>query len=294
MRNTFVNTLEEMRSHDDRIKLLVGDLGFSVIEAFQEKFPKSFYNIGVAEQNMIGIAAGMASEGLTPFCYSIANFPIFRPAEFIRNLVDYHSLNVSIVSVGGGMAYGNLGYTHHAVQDFSFVNSLMNFTTIAPADPSQVRLLLNFAHNNITSPKYYRLNRNNEKWLEWIENRQHTLPFYSNVTIKTEHRSAIITTGSAGMFVERFLSASTKRGLFPELHLNLPIWGKKYLKEIIEILSLYDEIVVFEDHIKSGGFGNFLKDLGVTCNIRNLSLIESYVGEVGTQEYFMEKYIEDL
>lgn len=294
MRNTFVNTLQEIRSSDDRLKLLVGDLGFSVVERFIEEFPDSFFNIGVAEQNMIGIAAGMASEGLIPFCYSIANFPVFRPAEFIRNLVDYHNLNVSVVTVGGGLAYGNLGYTHHAIQDLSFINSLMNFTIIAPADPSQVSQTLKFSYENITSPKYYRLNRNNEQHIEWLKNTQGALPYFSNLKIKAKQHSAIVTTGSAGMFVERFLSTSPKRNQFPDLHINMPIWGKKFKTEIFEILSAFDEVTIFEDHVKSGGFGNYLRDLDLETHLASFSLVENYVGQVGDQDYFMEKFIEDL
>src|SRR5947208_16901085 len=116
MRTTFINQLIEEAKKDKNIFLIVGDLGFSVVEPFAKEFPDRFLNAGVAEQNMTGVAAGLASEGYHVFTYSIANFPTFRCLEQIRNDICYHRLPVTVVSVGAGMAYGNLGYSHHAVQ----------------------------------------------------------------------------------------------------------------------------------------------------------------------------------
>src|SRR3990172_4151255 len=116
MRQAFIRALMEMAEKDDRIHLVVGDLGFSVVEPFMERFPTRYLNVGVAEQNMTGIAAGMALCGKVVFTYSIANFPTLRCLEQIRNDVCYHNADVKIVSVGGGLAYGAMGMTHHATQ----------------------------------------------------------------------------------------------------------------------------------------------------------------------------------
>lgn len=121
MRNAFIDELVSFATESDRVALIVGDLGYSVVEPFADRFPDRFINAGVAEQNMMGLAAGMASEGYHFFVYSIANFPTFRCAEQIRNDVDYHKLPVTVVSVGGGLAYGNMGYSHHAVQDYGLM-----------------------------------------------------------------------------------------------------------------------------------------------------------------------------
>ena len=109
MRNAFIHELVELAVVHDHIALVVGDLGYSVVEPFADRFPDRFVNAGVAEQNMTGLAAGMASEGYHVFTYSIANFPTFRCAEQIRNDVDHHKLPVTVVAVGGGLAYGALG-----------------------------------------------------------------------------------------------------------------------------------------------------------------------------------------
>lgn len=291
MRNTFISELERLREMDKKIHLLVGDLGFSVVESFQEKYSDSFHNIGVAEQNMIGIAAGMASEGLKPYCYSIANFPIFRPAEFIRNLIDYHNLNVCITAVGGGLAYGNLGYSHHAVQDFCFINSLRNFTTIAPADPTQVSALMPFINQKNSGPKYLRLNRNGEASLELRYCECRGLPYY--VSNNKNGCSALVTTGIAGLFVEHYLKRNVVSKKFPEYHISFPIWGNQYKLEILEILSRFDEVFIFEDHILHGGFSNWIQNLGYSKKINKYSLVERYVGQVGTQAYFMEKFLSE-
>ena len=118
MRDTFIEYLTELAENNKNIFLLVGDVGYNVVEKFQKKFPDRYLNVGVAEQNMTGIAAGLATEGYHVFTYSIANFPTFRCAEQIRNDIDYHNLPVTVVAVGGGVAYGNLGYSHHAIQDY--------------------------------------------------------------------------------------------------------------------------------------------------------------------------------
>ena len=117
MRTAFVDSLlAEARERAD-IMLLTGDLGFSVLERFRDALPNQYLNVGVAEQNMTGIAAGLADIGRTVFTYSIANFPTLRCLEQIRNDVCYHHANVKIVAVGGGYAYGAQGYTHHAIED---------------------------------------------------------------------------------------------------------------------------------------------------------------------------------
>lgn len=140
MRNTFVEALIEEAARDERVWLLCGDLGFSVLEEFRTRFPDRFLNVGVAEQNMTGIAAGLAMRGNVVFTYSIANFPIMRCLEQIRNDVCYHDLSVKVVAVGGGLAYGPLGYSHHAVEDLAVMRALPGMTVVAPGDPVETRL----------------------------------------------------------------------------------------------------------------------------------------------------------
>jgi transketolase len=139
MRTTFIQELIAQARKNPKIFLVVGDLGYSVIEPFAQEFPERFLNAGVAEQNMTGVAAGLASEGFHVFTYSIANFPTLRCLEQIRNDICYHNFPVTIVSVGAGMAYGNLGYSHHSVQDLAIMRTLPNLTLLSPADPGRQR-----------------------------------------------------------------------------------------------------------------------------------------------------------
>lgn len=140
MRTAFIETLTELAEQDERIWLLTGDLGYSVLEKFAERFPGRYVNVGVAEQNMTGVAAGLAMCGKVVFTYSIANFPTLRCLEQIRNDVCYHNVNVKVVAVGGGLAYGPLGYTHHAVEDLAVMRALPNMAVVAPGDPLETRL----------------------------------------------------------------------------------------------------------------------------------------------------------
>ena len=135
MRSAFLRTIEELAAADPRINLIVGDLGFTVVEPFAKRFPNQFLNAGVAEQNMTGLAVGMALSGKIVFTYSIANFPTLRCLEQIRNDGCYHKADIKIVSVGGGLAYGALGSSHQATEDLAILRSLPGMTVVAPGDP---------------------------------------------------------------------------------------------------------------------------------------------------------------
>lgn len=161
MRTAFIETLCELAARDETIWLLTGDVGYSVLERFAEKFPKRYVNVGVAEQNMLGIAAGLALSGKRVFTYTIANFATLRCLEQIRNDVCYHNLNVTIVAVGGGVAYGTAGYTHHAIEDLAIMQTLPNMTVLAPGDAVETRLAVQ-ALACWHGPCYLRIGKGNE------------------------------------------------------------------------------------------------------------------------------------
>ena len=164
MRNKFIDYLIKRNRKYKDTYLLVGDLGYGLVEKFKDNFPELYINVGIAEQNMASIAAGISSEGFTVFCYSIANFNTFRCAEQIRNDIDYHQFPVCTVSVGGGLAYGNLGYSHHAIQDYALMRSFPNTTIFSPADPLETKLCLDLIYK-LKSPSYLRLHKANEEIL---------------------------------------------------------------------------------------------------------------------------------
>ena len=161
MRNAFIDTLIAAAEKNPNIWLLSGDLGFSVLEPFAARFADRFVNVGVAEQNMAGMAAGIALSGKTVFIYSIGNFPTFRCLEQLRNDVCHHAADVKVVAVGGGYAYGSQGYTHHAIEDVAIMSALPGIEVFAPCDPAETRA----ATQRIAAsgkPSYLRLSRAGE------------------------------------------------------------------------------------------------------------------------------------
>ena len=164
MRNRFVDALIAISAHDPRTFLITGDLGFSVLERFRDRFPERFLNAGVAEQNMTGVAAGLALTGFRPFTYSIANFPTLRCLEQIRNDICYHNLPVCVVSIGAGLGYGPAGYSHHAVEDLAVMRALDGLVVLAPADPIETECAVS-AIVAAGRPAYLRLGKGGEKEL---------------------------------------------------------------------------------------------------------------------------------
>jgi transketolase len=168
LRTAFINELCLLAKSNSSLWLLCGDLGYSVVEAFEERFADRFVNVGIAEQNMTGMAAGLAMTGKHVFTYSIGNFPVFRCLEQIRNDVCYHNLPVTVVAVGGGVAYGSQGYTHHAVEDLAVMRILPHMRVIAPGDPIEVRLAVRAIVKN-PGPSYIRLGKANEPIIHQTE-----------------------------------------------------------------------------------------------------------------------------
>jgi transketolase len=291
MREAFIDELVLASEKNDKIALVVGDLGFGVVEPFANKFPNRFFNAGVAEQNMMGLSAGLASEGFHVFVYSIANFPLFRCAEQIRNDVDYHQLPVTIVTVGGGVAYGNLGYSHHAVQDYALMRSFPNMLIGAPGDPMEVRGIMRYLLAN-PQPSYLRLGKAGEvnihskvpdvqpgQWLN-VKGEQY---------MENEKRSAILTTGATLALAYHAIKENSASDLY-----SLPLWGMKYKDLQPQNFKNCKDVTTYEDHLKDGGFGSWLLEAfhadGLDCSSLKIKALDSSVcGMVGSQKALWEK-----
>src|SRR5688572_8522770 len=161
MRTTFIKTLTAQAEQDERIFLITPDMGFSVLEVFQDRFPNRFLNVGIAESNAVGIAAGLALSGKIVYVYSIIPFVCMRPFEQVRVDVAYMNTNVRLVGVGAGLSYGPAGGTHHAVEDVALMRALPNMTVVSPCDPWEVAQTVNLSVQH-QGPMYIRLARNGE------------------------------------------------------------------------------------------------------------------------------------
>jgi transketolase len=282
MRTTFIESLISLRRQSNAIFLLVGDLGYSVIEPFQAEFPESFYNIGIAEQNMAGIAAGIASEGNQVFMYSIGNFNTFRCAEQIRNDIDYHNLPVCTVSVGGGVAYGNMGYSHHAIQDYALMRSFPNMLICAPSCPLETKLCMDLIVQR-RSPAYLRLHKAGEPDITACNDPMEPgVPRF--IAGNKNSSTAILATGFAAQGVIDNVIESDKYALF-----GMPAWGMRFREHLQSFASSYHRIITLEDHLMDGGFGSWiLESLMGTVHASKIhiqSLPLETVGKVGKETY---------
>ena len=279
MRDAFIDELTALAEVHPHIALIVGDLGYNVIEGFADRFPDRFVNAGVAEQNMTGLAAGMASEGYHVFTYSIANFPTFRCAEQIRNTVDYHGLAVTVVAVGAGLAYGASGYSHHAVQDYALMRSMPGMTIAAPGDPFEVRACLRWLIEN-PGPSYLRLGKAGEP--SFHEQVPHVAP--GEWVMLREGEDILLSTGAAlGAAVERAQSTHAGFGIA-----TMPLWSMAAKQQQPEALARHRTIVTLEDHLADGGFGSWMLEAAMgraelLPRIGSIALDPVVCGMVGSQ-----------
>ncbi|MHB1067680.1 MAG: transketolase family protein [Candidatus Nanopelagicales bacterium] len=288
MRDAFIKRLAEVAETDPRIMLLVGDLGYGVVAAYGDRFPRQFLNAGVAEQSMVGIAAGMASSGRRPFVYSIANFPTLRPLEQIRNDVCYHGLDVTIVSVGAGLAYGSLGYTHHAVEDVSIMRALPGMRVYSPADAWEVRASVD-AILATPGPAYLRLGKNREPLIhaaapELAAGKPILVRDGSDVTVLV-----------AGAIVVQALEVAETLGM---LGLSVRVLTCPVIKPLnAEAIRAAADgtvgIITLEEHTLMGGMGSAVLEAfavrGWRTRILPLALEDAATSVIGGQEWLRER-----
>jgi transketolase len=262
MRTAFIDTLVDIAKENSRLFLVVGDLGFSVVEPFAKNFPERFLNIGIAEQNMTGVAAGLASEGYHVFTYSIANFPTLRCLEQIRNDVAYHNFPVTVVAVGGGLSYGSLGYSHHAVQDYAVMRTMPNMQLAAPGDPIETQACVKWLSAN-PQPSYLRLGKAGEPIFH--TKTPDVCPGEILEFRKSKNERLVLTTGATLQYGMDF----TQKTKFRDWGLaSMPLWGEPCREKISHILTKYKSIIVLEDHLCAGGFGSFILETKALYDIK--------------------------
>lgn len=285
MRTAFIENFMRLAEENSRMFLITGDLGFSVLEPFAEKYPDRFLNAGVAEQNMTGLAAGLASEGYHVFTYSIANFPTLRCLEQIRNDVCYHKLAVTVVAVGAGMAYGNLGYSHHGLQDIAALRSLPGMEIWSPADPGETAQALRWVTDN-PGPSYLRLGKAGEPPL-------HDCAWSSEQVLKIRSAEgasiALVATGSQ---LKETLQASDA---LAELGIAVDVFSAPRLvppqpEVYFQPLSDYREIHSYEEHSPVGGLGSLLAEtFSGEIRVFRHGVGAEYISTVGSQDYLRKK-----
>jgi transketolase len=293
MRTAFIKQLTEEAKTNDKIFLIVGDLGFSVIEEFADMFPDRFINAGIAEQNMIGVAAGLAKEGFNVYVYSIGNFPTLRCMEQIRYDIAYHNLNVKIVSIGAGYAYGSLGASHHATEDIGMLRTIPNMIVCSPGDPIEAKAITAISSMH-QGPMYLRLGKAGEAIVHSESIKNLHIGDIQDVRILENAESALFVSGSILDYAVKFVTANDiKASVF-----SVPFVKPINKKQIADIAKRYKKFVILEEHQRSCGVGSALVEIlndlyfdnkiSVYPKVKRIAIGDKFYSISGSQNYLRE------
>lgn len=294
MRTNFINQLIEEARHNDKIFLLVGDLGYHVIEPFAEEFPDRFLNVGIAEQNMAGIAAGLAMTGYNVYFYSIGNFPTIRCLEQIRNDIAYHQANVKVVSVGAGYAYGSLGATHQATEEIGALRVLPNMVVATPGDPLEARAITKISAS-YDGPMYIRLGKAGEKTVHTEDSINLKIGDICSVITREGNQTAVL---ACGNILDAALHQINDENLNYDLY-SVPFVKPINKEQLINIVKTHPAgLITIEEHQSSCGMGSaiveVLNDLYYEGNIevypkvKRIAIPDEFADVVGTQVFLRE------
>jgi transketolase len=281
MRAAFIRGLIKAAENNPRVMLITGDLGYRFLEPFAEKFPDRFLNIGVAESNLVSVAAGLSTTGFIPFIYSIATFMSMRAFEQIRTDIVMQRLNVKIVGIGGGLAYNKAGPTHHSMEDIALMRTLPGMIIVAPVDTFETEA----ATTTIAlydGPCYLRLERNPEKPFH------HTLPVFRigkgyqisgkaydkqnlvmNRTGLKECEIALLVTGTKVILAEETAELLNKNGFKTSIY-AFPTISPIDTDYIERIKNTHQVLVTIEEHRISGGFGSAVGEILLENDGKNI------------------------
>lgn len=289
MRTALVKTLCELAAADPRVMLLTADLGWGALEPFARAFPDRFLNVGVAEQNMIGVATGLAREGAVPFAYSIATFATLRCYEQFRDGPVLHNLPVRLIGMGGGFAYGHAGPTHHALEDLCVTRALPGVTVLAPGDSLQACEALR-ATADLPGPAYFRVDKNDRPDLPGLEGR---FAFDRPELIRTGRDVLLLATGSIAYEAIRAAELLEGRGVWAAVavlaHLGLsagPLVGR--------LLSRYSTVITVEEGTVTGGLGALVAEAvareGLRCRLHTCGFRGPLDGPTGGVDYLRRRH----
>ena len=285
MRDKFAHTLYQIAKQDPKTFIVCADISpAGSMEQFRKEFPDHFVNVGVAEQSMIGLCAGLALRGCTTFAYTIATFSIYRPFEQIRDDLCYQKLPVTVVGIGGGLSYSMLGGTHHAQEDVAIMAALPNMSVIAPCDPLETEAAT-WACAQQRGPVYLRLGKAGEPNL--TECAAEPFEFGKIRKLKKGSGIAILSYGPiTKMALDLANLIEVKKGgivaLF-SVHTLKPL----DFDGIANVLNEYDKVVVIEEHSPFNGLCAWIKqiawDVAANCRLYTFSLKDEFIHVYGSQ-----------
>jgi len=286
MRDTFAQAFYEEAQLNPKLFLVVADISpASKISNFKQEFPTRFLDVGVAEQNLIGLSAGLALKGYKPFAYTIANFTIYRPFEQIRDDVCYQNLPVTMVGMGAGITYSPLGATHHTLEDVAVMSAIPNMSVLAPCDPPELTEAVRAAvrHNG---PLYLRLGKSGEPTLTGAA--QEPFQFGKVRQIKSGADVCIL---SYGPIMKMAFDLAAK--LESEQHRSTAIYSVHTLKPLDRqgigaIVAGYPVVIVIEEHVEHGGLGAQVKqtcwDVQARCCLHTFALKNAFLHAYGSHD----------
>lgn len=289
MRMTFINTLHELAKNDDRIFLLTADVGFSVFERFMEEFPDRYLNVGVAEANMIGVAAGLAMSNKIVYAYTMVHFLTFRCYEQIRLDLCYQNTNVKLIGSGGGLTYGPAGTTHHSIEDISIMRSLPNMCVVCPGDPIETKYAIEASLKH-EGPVYIRLGKNEPNV---HEDSNIDFQIGKGITLKKGNDLNILATGNMLESAKVVADRLEKEGI------NASVISMHTIKPLdvalIKDLAYSGEpMFTIEEHSIVGGLGSavseVLAELDCKVPFKRIGLPDEYSHIVGSQKYLRKKF----
>lgn len=290
MRNAFADEITKLAMADERVVLLSGDIGNRLFDTFKAKCPGRFHNCGVAEGNMIGVAAGLALAGLRPVCYTITPFITYRCMEQIRVDVCYHHLPVTIVGTGAGLAYASLGATHHSCEEVGMLRLLPGLAVLAPADPMEVRACLRSAVAH-PGPSYLRIGKKGEPT---VHADVPSLPIGSSKVMREGSQVALLV---AGVLLPAALAAAdilASRGISAEV-VTSPTIKPLDTALLQRVFARYRVVAAIEEHSVLGGFGGSIAEWladqpAGQARLLRFGTPDEFLHETCEQEHAHEKF----
>ncbi len=287
MRKTFITTLIDLAHQDKDIVLITPDMGFSVLEPFFEAFPERSFNAGIAEQNAVSMAGGLALMGKKPYVYTIIPFLVERAFEQVRLDVAYMNTNVKLVGIGAGFTYGAAGATHHAIEDISLMRSLPNMTVCCPGDNKEAEQIIRQTAQT-TKPTYIRIGRHNRGI---FDNNQIEIG-KASIIEKGEDIAVIATSNmlpDAAYYCKQLKQQGRKPYLI-SMHTIKPL-DKETL---LELIQKGVEIHTMEEHSIIGGLGSAVAEViaesGKGIKFKRIGVPDAFSHYIGSQKYIKKQF----